>query len=77
MQGSRLADLADEQFITLPVGYGNRDLVDRAFAITGIERRVALEVTDSARPPPSSGVASASRSCASSRHRPSRRECAY
>ncbi|MEV6701721.1 LysR family transcriptional regulator [Streptomyces sp. NPDC051453] len=41
-----LADLADEQFIDFPVGYGNRDLIDRAFATTGIERRVALEVTD-------------------------------
>ncbi|MFI9779949.1 LysR substrate-binding domain-containing protein [Streptomyces sp. NPDC051956] len=45
-QGSRPADLADEQFIDFPVGCGNRDLVDRAFATNGIERRVALEVTD-------------------------------
>ncbi|MGW6361698.1 LysR substrate-binding domain-containing protein [Streptomyces sp. NPDC055092] len=41
-----LADLADEQLIDFPVGCSKRDLVDRAFATTGIERRVALEVTD-------------------------------
>lgn len=41
-----LPDLADEQFIDFPVGYGNRDLVDHTFATAGLDRRVALEVTD-------------------------------
>ncbi|MDX3852758.1 LysR substrate-binding domain-containing protein [Streptomyces sp. AK02-01A] len=41
-----LRDLADEQFIDSPVGYGNRDLVDRAFAAAGVSRRVALEVME-------------------------------
>ncbi|MGV9914550.1 LysR family transcriptional regulator [Streptomyces tendae] len=38
--------LADEPFVDSPVGYGNRDLVDRAFATAGLERRVLLEATD-------------------------------
>lgn len=41
-----IADLADESFVDSPVGYGNRDTVDRAFAEAGVQRRVALEVTD-------------------------------
>ncbi|WP_433239795.1 LysR substrate-binding domain-containing protein [Streptosporangium sp. CA-135522] len=41
-----LADLADEQFIDFPVGYGNRGVVDQAFAAAGLERQVALEVVD-------------------------------
>ncbi len=41
-----LADLADEQFIDFPVGFGNRRIVDDAFARLGLERSVAVEVTD-------------------------------
>ncbi|MFJ4923095.1 LysR family transcriptional regulator [Streptomyces sp. NPDC088725] len=41
-----LPELADEQFIDSPVGYGNRDLVDRAFAAAGLTRRVSLEAPD-------------------------------
>jgi DNA-binding transcriptional LysR family regulator len=33
-------------FIDSPVGYGNRTIVDRAFAAAGIDRRVAVEVAD-------------------------------
>jgi DNA-binding transcriptional LysR family regulator len=42
----RIADLADEPFVDFPAGYGNRLVVDRAFAAAGVERRVAIEVTD-------------------------------
>jgi DNA-binding transcriptional LysR family regulator len=42
----RIEDLADEPFVDFPVGYGNRVVVDRAFAAAGVERRVAVEVTD-------------------------------
>jgi DNA-binding transcriptional LysR family regulator len=41
-----LADLAGEPFVDFPPGYGNREVVDRAFAAAGIVRRVALEVPD-------------------------------
>lgn len=41
-----LPQLGDEPFIDFPVGYGNRAVVDRAFAAAGIERRVRLEVSD-------------------------------
>jgi DNA-binding transcriptional LysR family regulator len=41
-----LAQLADEQFIDFPVGYGNRGVVDQAFAAAGMDRQVALEVVD-------------------------------
>jgi DNA-binding transcriptional LysR family regulator len=42
----RIADLADEQFVDFPIGYGNRTVVDRAFAVAGVSRQVALEVMD-------------------------------
>lgn len=42
----RVADLADELFVDFPEGYGNRVVVDRAFAAAGVGRRVAIEVTD-------------------------------
>jgi DNA-binding transcriptional LysR family regulator len=42
----RIADLADEQFVDFPAGYGNRRVVDRAFAAAGVDRQVALEVID-------------------------------
>ncbi|GII57997.1 LysR family transcriptional regulator [Planotetraspora thailandica] len=41
-----LARLADEAFIDFPPGYGNRGVVDRAFAAAGVERRVTVEVAD-------------------------------
>ena len=41
-----LAELAGEPFIDAPVGYGNRDVVDRAFAAAGLRRTVILEATD-------------------------------
>jgi DNA-binding transcriptional LysR family regulator len=42
----RLADVAEDDFIDAPTGYGNRDVADRAFAAAGLGRRVALEATD-------------------------------
>ena len=42
----RIADLADEPFVDFPIGYGNRTVVDRAFAVAGVERQVSLEVVD-------------------------------
>jgi DNA-binding transcriptional LysR family regulator len=42
----RIEDLADEAFVDFPVGYGNRTVVDRAFAAAGVEHRVAIEVID-------------------------------
>jgi DNA-binding transcriptional LysR family regulator len=42
----RVGDLADELFVDFPSGYGNRVVVDRAFAAAGADRRVGLEVTD-------------------------------
>lgn len=45
-KGFTFPELADEPFVDSPVGYGNRDLVDRAFAGAGVSRRVTLEVTD-------------------------------
>ncbi|ETK37475.1 LysR family transcriptional regulator [Microbispora sp. ATCC PTA-5024] len=41
-----LARLSEEEFIDFPPGYGNRTVVDRAFAAAGVERRVRLEVAD-------------------------------
>ena len=41
-----LEELADEAFVDFPVGYGHRVVVDHAFALAGIERRVAVEVLD-------------------------------
>jgi DNA-binding transcriptional LysR family regulator len=41
-----LADLAGMLFVDGPPGYGNRAVVDNAFAVAGIERTVALEVAD-------------------------------
>ena len=41
-----LADLAGMPFIDGPPGYGNRMVVDNAFAAAGLERTVALEVAD-------------------------------
>jgi DNA-binding transcriptional LysR family regulator len=43
---AKLADLLDEQFVDFPLTWGSRDLADRVLAAAGVERRVALEVTD-------------------------------
>jgi DNA-binding transcriptional LysR family regulator len=42
----KLLDLAEEQFVDFPPDWGTRDLADRVLTAAGIERRVALEVTD-------------------------------
>lgn len=41
-----VADLAGEPFVDFPEGYGNRFVVDRAFAAAGLPRQVAIQVTD-------------------------------
>ncbi|HLK42430.1 MAG TPA: LysR family transcriptional regulator [Thermoleophilia bacterium] len=43
---AKLPDLTDEQFVDFPADWGTRDLADRVLAAAGVERRVALEVTD-------------------------------
>ncbi|WP_370151993.1 LysR family transcriptional regulator [Streptacidiphilus sp. EB129] len=45
-QSVTLNQLAGERFIDFPAGYGNRNVVDRAFAAGGLEREVAIEVVD-------------------------------
>jgi DNA-binding transcriptional LysR family regulator len=42
----RIEDLAGEPFVDFPAGYGNRTVVDRAFAAAGVERHVTIEVID-------------------------------
>ncbi len=44
--GVGIAELAAEDFVDFPVGYGNRTVVDRAFTTVGVQRNVVLEVTD-------------------------------
>ena len=46
LEQRRIADLADEPFVDFPIGYGNRTVVDRAFAAAGVDRHVAVEVID-------------------------------
>ena len=46
MPERRIEDLAGERFVDFPVGYGNRTVVDRAFAAAGVDRQVAVEVID-------------------------------
>lgn len=41
-----LAELAGLDFVDSPAGYGNRAVVDRAFAAASLARRVAVEITD-------------------------------
>jgi DNA-binding transcriptional LysR family regulator len=41
-----LAELAGMSFVDSPPGYGNRMVVDQAFAAAGVERTVALEVVN-------------------------------
>ncbi len=41
-----IEDLAGEPFVDFPAGYGNRVVVDRAFAAAAVDRHVAVEVSD-------------------------------
>jgi DNA-binding transcriptional LysR family regulator len=41
-----IADLADLVFIDSPLGYGNRSVVDLAFADAGVQRQVSIEIAD-------------------------------
>ncbi len=41
-----LDQLAGEAFIDFPPGWGNRAVVDRAFAAAGLDRQVPFEVAD-------------------------------
>ncbi|XVV17595.1 LysR family transcriptional regulator [Actinoplanes sp. CA-131856] len=41
-----IGDLQGEPFVDFPAGYGNRIVVDRAFAAAGVQRQVTIEVTD-------------------------------
>jgi DNA-binding transcriptional LysR family regulator len=41
-----LAQLAEFPFVDSPPGFGNRILVDNAFAAAGVEREVTLEIAD-------------------------------
>ncbi len=45
-RGVTLAQIADERFAELPVGWGVRTLNDRAFATAGVSREVAYEIND-------------------------------
>ncbi|HET9172312.1 MAG TPA: LysR family transcriptional regulator [Actinospica sp.] len=45
-KAAKLQDLMDEQFVDFPPTWGTRDLADRVLSAAGVERRVALEVTD-------------------------------
>ena len=44
--GITLAQLAGEDFVDFPPGWGNRTLADRAFAAAGLDRRVPFEVAE-------------------------------
>lgn len=46
LDSAPLASLAGEPFVDSPPGYGNRVVVDTAFAAAGIERQVTLEASD-------------------------------
>ena len=41
-----LRDLADERFVDTPPGFGNRVVIERAFAAAGIARTVSTVVSD-------------------------------
>jgi DNA-binding transcriptional LysR family regulator len=41
-----LAQLAEEDFVDFPPGWGNRTVADRAFAVAGLDRNVPFEVAD-------------------------------
>ncbi|MFJ6076037.1 LysR family transcriptional regulator [Streptomyces sp. NPDC093065] len=42
----RLSDVADESFIDMPVGFGQRQIADDAFTRAELSRRVLIEVSD-------------------------------
>ncbi len=42
----KLAELRDERFVDFHPDWATRDMVDQVLAASGVERRVALEVTD-------------------------------
>jgi len=42
----RLEELAGERFVDMPLGFGNRSMVDRTFENAGIPRRVQVEVPE-------------------------------
>ncbi|HEY3559955.1 MAG TPA: LysR family transcriptional regulator [Kribbella sp.] len=42
----RLRDLADERFVDMPHGFGNRRQIDRAFEVIGRPRRIQVEVPE-------------------------------
>ncbi|MDX2972402.1 LysR family transcriptional regulator [Kribbella solani] len=44
--GVRLEDLADERFVDMPPGFGNRKQVDRAFDAIGRPRRIQVEIPE-------------------------------
>jgi DNA-binding transcriptional LysR family regulator len=44
--GVTLDQLAGEDFVDFPPGWGNRTVADRAFAAAGLDRRVPFEVTE-------------------------------
>jgi DNA-binding transcriptional LysR family regulator len=49
LAGRRRAELADvtgENFVTIPPGFGFRDLVDGLFAAAGVTPRIAFEIGD-------------------------------
>ncbi|GAA2117810.1 LysR family transcriptional regulator [Kitasatospora saccharophila] len=41
-----IRDLAREAFVDFPAGYGNRALTDGAFKAVGLDRQVAIEITN-------------------------------
>jgi DNA-binding transcriptional LysR family regulator len=41
-----IGELANLDFIDCPLGYGNRTVVDRAFAAASVPRRVTIEIAD-------------------------------
>jgi LysR family transcriptional activator of glutamate synthase operon len=43
---ARLTDVAGENFVTIPPGFGFRDLVDGLFAAAGVTPRIAFEIGD-------------------------------
>jgi DNA-binding transcriptional LysR family regulator len=42
----RIEMFADEPFVDFPIGFGNRNITDRAFALAGLQRHVAIEIAD-------------------------------
>lgn len=41
-----IRDLAREAFVDFPAGYGNRAITDEAFKTVGLDRQVAIEITN-------------------------------